>query len=56
VLVIDVTKVSARVAYEDDLRIYPHIYGPLDRAAIMQVAPAPRTLDGTFLPPELDAP
>lgn len=56
VLVIDVAKVSARVVYEDDLGIYPHIYGPLDRGAIIDVAPVPRALDGTFLPPELDPP
>jgi uncharacterized protein (DUF952 family) len=56
VLVIDVAKVSSRVVYEDDLGIYPHIYGPLDREAIVRTAPVPRTLDGTFLPPELDTP
>jgi uncharacterized protein (DUF952 family) len=54
VLVIDLAKVSARVAYEDNLGIYPHIYGPLNREAIVAVATVPRALDGMFLPPELD--
>jgi uncharacterized protein (DUF952 family) len=56
VLVIDVAKVGERVVYEDDARIYPHIYGPLRREAIVAVAPVPRGVDGTFLPPQLDAP
>ena len=32
---------------------YPHVYGPIDRAAILGVRPLPRGDDGAFLtPPE----
>ena len=35
--------------YDGDRR-YPHVYGPLDRAAITEVRPIEREADGTFLP------
>jgi uncharacterized protein (DUF952 family) len=50
-LVIDISRVSAEVRYEDPQRIYPHIYGPLNRDAILRVIPVLREADGTFLPP-----
>lgn len=50
-LVIDVAKVRADVRYEDDARIYPHIYGPLNRDAIVNIIPVLREADGSFLPP-----
>jgi uncharacterized protein (DUF952 family) len=37
--------------YEGDER-YPHVYGPLDRAAITEVRPITREADGTYLPIE----
>jgi uncharacterized protein (DUF952 family) len=37
--------------YDGDER-YPHVYGPLDRAAITEVRPIARERDGTFLPIE----
>ena len=37
--------------YDGDER-YPHVYGPIDREAITEVRPIPRTIDGTFLPIE----
>ena len=37
--------------YDGDQR-YPHVYGPLDRAAIAEVRPIERDLDGRFLPIE----
>lgn len=55
VLVIDVSKVRPRVVYEDAARIYPHIYGPLNRDAILAVLPAARTTVGTFLTPDVAA-
>lgn len=37
--------------YDGDER-FPHVYGPLDRAAITEVRPIPRDDDGTFRPIE----
>ena len=37
--------------YDGDRR-YPHVYGPLDRAAVTEVRPIAREPDGTFLPIE----
>lgn len=52
-LVIDLDKVKAPVKYEDAGHIYPHIYGPLNRDAIVNIIPMPRAEDGQeFLPPE----
>jgi glutathione S-transferase len=51
-LVIDVRRVAPPVRYEDEAHIYPHIYGALNRDAIVAVVPVPRAADGSFLPPE----
>lgn len=48
-LVIDLDRVSADVKYEDDARIFPHIYGPLETDAIIDVRPVERTADGHFV-------
>ena len=47
---IDTRRVAAEIRYEDAARIYPHIYGPLNRDAIMDATPMPRGDDGAFLP------
>ena len=49
VLEIDLSRVAAPVRYEDPRRIYPHIYGPLNRDAIVSVRAMKRQPDGTFL-------
>ena len=60
VLVIDPTKVDAEVKWEPSLHtdgspaqpgesLFPHVYGPLNRDAIVEIRPATRALDGTFL-------
>lgn len=60
VLVIDAEKVSAPVKWEAPAhpdgspaqpgeRLFPHIYGPLNRDAIVAVRTASRDKDGTFL-------
>jgi uncharacterized protein (DUF952 family) len=49
-LVIDKARVKAEVRYDDPECAYPHIYGPLNRDAIVRVVPAPRDTDGRFLP------
>ena len=53
VLVIDKEQVSAEIKYEDAERIYPHIYGPLNRDAIVSELPVKRSEDGTFVALEL---
>lgn len=52
-LVIDKERVSASMVYEDEARIYPHIYGGLNRDAILEIVPMLRERDGGFLPPKL---
>jgi len=48
-LIIDPSKVRAEVRYEDPARIYPHIYGAVNRDAIVRVARVRREADGTFV-------
>ncbi len=60
VLVIDPARVAASVKFEPPYpppppdaplarHLFPHIYGPLDRGAIVEVRSARRAPDGTFL-------
>ncbi len=51
-LYIDKACVRAPIRYDDAARLYPHIYGALNRDAIAAVRPARRQRDGTFLAPE----
>ena len=51
VLSIDKSRIAAPVKYEDPAGIFPHVYGPLNRDAIVDVRPIGRAADGTFLPP-----
>lgn len=54
VLYIDKEKVQPPIKYEDPAGIYPHIYGPLNRDAIVAVREIGRSPEGVFLlPPEL---
>ena len=51
---IDPQRVAAEVRYEDLTGrgiAYPHIYGPLDVAAVQAVLPFALELDGAFEPP-----
>ncbi len=50
-LYIDKTRVRAPIRYDDAARLYPHLYGALNRDAIVAVRAAGRAADGTFLPP-----
>jgi len=52
VLTIDLEKCSSPWRYDAAGEEYPHLYGPLSRAAIVRVREAPRSEDGTFLPIE----
>ena len=49
VLTIDLASLDAPWRYDGDER-YPHVYGPIDRPAIGEVRPIPRSPDGEFLP------
>ena len=49
VLTVDLDAISSPWRIEDRDRIYPHIFGPIDRAAIVAAVPAPRDADGAFL-------
>jgi uncharacterized protein (DUF952 family) len=51
-LVIDLDKVRAPTRYDAPNQIYPHIYGPLNRDAILEVRNFERAPDGTFLLPD----
>jgi len=48
VLVLDRDRITAPVRYEDPKQIFPHIYGPLNRDAVVEVRRAVRLADGSF--------
>lgn len=50
VLTIDLDRVGCSWSVDDPGRIYPHVFGPLARASIVAVRPAPRGRTGEFLP------
>jgi uncharacterized protein (DUF952 family) len=50
ILTVDLDRVGSRWTVEDAGRIYPHVFGPIAREAIVSVVPAPRDADGAFLP------
>lgn len=52
-VLIDLRLLTSPWRYDGDFR-FPHIYGPLNRDAVLAVRPAPRTPDGTFLPPSAE--
>jgi uncharacterized protein (DUF952 family) len=49
VLVLDLARVRPPVTYEDPGAIYPHIYGSLNRDAVVGIRPVERAADGTYL-------
>jgi len=49
VVEVDLSGLDAPVVYEDERRIYPHVYGRLPRASIVRVLEIVRAADGTFL-------
>ena len=50
VLTVDLEAAGSPWRIEDARGIYPHVFGPIERAAIMRVVEAPRAADGEFLP------
>lgn len=52
ILCIDSTAVQATVRWEEaDEHLFPHVYGPIARVAVVAVTPFPRLADGTFTTP-----
>ena len=49
VLTIDLDATGSPWRADDPEGIYPHVYGPIDQAAIVEVAEVRRTPDGTFV-------
>ena len=47
-LEIDLDAVEAPARFDDQARRYPHVYGPIDTAAVRRVLVAERAPDGTF--------
>jgi uncharacterized protein (DUF952 family) len=49
VLVLDTTRLASELRYDDDEKIYPHIYGPLNTDAVIGSLTVERGPDGAFL-------
>lgn len=47
-LTIDLERITSEVRYDDDSGRYPHVYGALDRAAIVVIQCVKRQPDGSF--------
>ena len=50
VLSVDLDRITSAWSVDDPDRIYPNIFGPIDRPAIVGLVEAPRDDRGTFLP------
>lgn len=56
-LCLDPARVTADIIYEDSYgkgKLFPHIYGPLNLDAVIQVAAFPANADGTFALPAVN--
>ena len=51
-LYIDLARVCAPIRYDDPKKLYPHIYGAINRDAIVTTRNARRDASGNFLMPE----
>ena len=45
---VELGRAAARAVYEDPERRYPHLYGPIEREAIIRVRRIERSSDGSF--------
>lgn len=52
VLYLDAERITSTVRYDDPANLYPHVYGPINRDAIIAVKEIDRAADGTFLRPQ----
>lgn len=55
VFVVDCAMLSSPLQYDDASGLFPHIYGPIQTAAIREVAVMDRSPDGEFLSMKLGA-
>ena len=44
---VDLDRLTAAWRYDGDAR-YPHVYGPIERAAVLTVRPIERAPDGSY--------
>jgi uncharacterized protein (DUF952 family) len=51
VLVLDRGQLTAPVRYEDPRAVYPHVYGPIERAAVVHRLTMARNSRGAWLAP-----
>jgi uncharacterized protein (DUF952 family) len=49
VLTVDLATTGSPWRIEDPAGIYPHVYGPIERGAILEQAPIERDAEGRFL-------
>jgi len=49
-LTIDLEATGSPWRFDHGKLLYPHIYGPVNRTAVLLVQPFPRRADGEFLP------
>jgi uncharacterized protein (DUF952 family) len=49
VLEVEIARLAANAIYEDDAGRYPHIYGPIEREAVVRVRRVHRANDGSFV-------
>jgi uncharacterized protein (DUF952 family) len=49
ILTVDLERVGSPWRIDDPEGIYPHVHGPIERAAIVAAIPAPRDAGGRFL-------
>jgi uncharacterized protein (DUF952 family) len=49
VLALEVNSIAAELRYDDEHRLFPHIYGPLNTSAVVDEFAVIRADDGTFV-------
>jgi uncharacterized protein (DUF952 family) len=49
ILTIDLDAAGSPWRIEDERGVYPHVFGPIERRAILRVVTAPRDADGLFV-------
>ncbi len=51
ILCLDTAQIQAELRWEAaDGHLFPHVYGPINQEAVVDVLPFPRNPDGMFLP------